>query len=440
MQNLLKAGAAVVDISPKKGIQLSGYPHYTRKNTGIHDPLYAGCIYLDNGSNRIAIVCMDFLTYSKKYVKEVRKKASSCTKLKPEQIMISFSHSHSSPRGSGRLDMEEIEKGNCLDENYLKQVEEKIVDIIKHASCNTFNAKIGIEKGVCGKEKGIGGNRRDPDGISDPAVWTIGIKDNDDNWKACLVRYSLHPTVLHEDNTLVSADYPGYIRKYLKKTKLGMEFLFAQGLPGDQSSRYFRNSQNFIEAKRIGYAIGEEASDVLDSMDFSSRIKILSVSQELEIELKELPPIEKIKQAIEKAKIYHESLQKAGAPPIDIQNAWLNLLGHEDTLAFGIKRQNGVKIEIVDEELPVEIQIIGIGDARIVGIQGELFAELGLEIEKKSPFEKTFVVGCANGVLPGYAYTEKAYREGGYETGASLLTAKSGKQIVNAAIRLLKKT
>jgi len=58
---MLKAGASIVDISPKKGIELAGYPHYLRHNTGIHDPLYASCIFLDDGITKLAIVCMDIL-------------------------------------------------------------------------------------------------------------------------------------------------------------------------------------------------------------------------------------------------------------------------------------------------------------------------------------------------------------------------------------------
>ena len=48
MKNRLRAGVSLVDISPGPGIELAGYPHHPRYNTGIHDPLYAGCICLDD--------------------------------------------------------------------------------------------------------------------------------------------------------------------------------------------------------------------------------------------------------------------------------------------------------------------------------------------------------------------------------------------------------
>jgi hypothetical protein len=46
----------------------------------------------------------------------------------------------------------------------------------------------------------------------------------------------------------------------------------------------------------------------------------------------------------------------------------------------------------------------------------------------------------ANGGMPGYAYTRAALEEGGYETDTSMLSARSGEIIVEAAIKLLKQT
>jgi len=43
---MLKAGMSRVDITPPQGLELAGYPHYPRNNTGAHDPLYAACMYL----------------------------------------------------------------------------------------------------------------------------------------------------------------------------------------------------------------------------------------------------------------------------------------------------------------------------------------------------------------------------------------------------------
>ncbi len=249
---MLIAGTSITEISPKKGIELAGYPHFPRHNTGVNDPLFASCIYLDNGEEKVAVLAMDLLFFSRKYVKKVRKKINEKTSIPKKNIFISVSHTHSGPWASGRLDLEALENGLDLDKDYIDELENKIVKLVVRAYSDTFNASIGSGYAICGANYGIGGNRRDPEGPSDPEVWVVALKDSDNISRATIVKYALHPTVLHEDSSLVSADYPGYIRKYLSQKKPALNLLFMQGTSGDQSTRYFRKGQSFTEAKRVG--------------------------------------------------------------------------------------------------------------------------------------------------------------------------------------------
>lgn len=440
MNKKLKAGAATVDISPDKGVELAGYPHCPRHNTGVHDPLFASCLYLDDGSTRLVIVAMDLLVYSKKYVREMRKQVSEKTGIPAGNIMLCCSHTHSAPWTSGRIDLEAIEKGLQPDENYLQELNNKIVSLITDTCINPFEAKIGVEKGYCGKEQGVGGNRRVPGGPVDPDVWTVGVQDMEGNWRGCLIKYALHPTVIHSESTVVSADFPGYLRNYLSEVKPNMTILFAQGTSGDQSTRYFRNGQNFKEACRIGSAIGLEVDNVLNKMRLSNEVDLLVKSIETDIELRILPEKEDAIKNIMNAERELEELRSVNTSYIDIRNAELKLLGAEDIFGYILLNDSGKRLELLEDEIPVEIQVIGIGDARIVCLQGELFVEFGLKIRDESPFEKTFVIELANGGLPGYAYTRGAIEQGGYETDTSMLSARSGEILAEKSLKLLKET
>jgi hypothetical protein len=440
IQRVLRAGVSIADISPGPGIELAGYPHHPRHNRGIHDPLFAACLCLDDGSTRLAIVSMDIVMYSKKYVNSVRDKAARRTNIPAKNIMICCSHTHSGPWASGRLDMEALEQGLKPDSDYVSDLGKTLVSLISEAYGNIFEARIGVEKGFCGREQGVGGNRRDPYGIADPEVWTIGVQDREGNWKACLVKYTLHPTFLHSESFLVSADYPGYIRKYLASTKPGMIFMFAQGPSGNQSPRYFRSGKTFAEAERVGTAIGVEADRVLDDMELFTDLPLQVKSIEIDVDIKKLPDKKSAETAVERTKRVWKQVKTAGAPERDVWNAELNFLGAEDTLAYVLLHERGKVLELLRDETPVEIQIIGIGDSRVVGLQGEIFVEFGMTIQYRAPFIKTFVVELANGCLPGYAATAKAHAEGGYETGTSLLTARTGEWFVEAALKLLYQT
>ena len=61
----------------------------------------------------------------------------------------------------------------------------------------------------------MGGNRNSVDGPADPEAGVLFLRKKASGEPLALsVVYSMHPTVLHEDSTLVSADFPGYTRAY----------------------------------------------------------------------------------------------------------------------------------------------------------------------------------------------------------------------------------
>jgi neutral ceramidase len=432
----LIAGVSIKDISPRQGVELFGYPHYKRPNTGIHDPLYASCLYLYDNKTKIVIVAMDLTKYSKKYVTHVRNRVSVITGIPHRNIMICCSHTHSSPQTAGRVDLDGIQKGIQPDARYLEELEDKLVSLIVEAVNNTFEARIGIEKGYCGKEQGVGGNRRDPNGPADPEVWVIGVQDYLDRWRAGMVKYALHPTFIHGESTVVTADYPCYIRRYLADSKPGITTLFVQGTSGNQSSRYFRSGQTFGEARRVGYTIGKEADRVLDSMVLSSQVDLFVRSKEVDLYLKKIPSREEAIKEVEVIKEHLGYLKSENGSYLDVRNAEVKLLGAENLLGYIVAGENN-KLDFIEDEAPAEVQVIGIGDARIVGFQGEIFVEYGLELKRLSPFDKTIVIELANGALPGYLCTSETYVEGGYEAGTSLLTAKTGEMFVNTALELL---
>lgn len=436
MSDLLRAGVAISDISPEPGVPLGGYPHHPRHNRGVHDPLFASCLYLDDGSTKVSIVTMDLLMISKRYVREVREAASAETGIPAANITICCSHTHSAPQASFMFTMDALEHGYEPDMDFVGRLKQQLIDLIVEAASNPFNASIGVEKGFCGREHGVGGNRRDAMGVADPEAWTIGVKDSDGRWRGIFVKYALHPTFLHSDNFLASADYPGYVRSYLGEAIPGAVFLFAQGASGNQSPRHFRTGKTFDEAKRVGTEIGRAVECVLAEMEVSTTESLTVGSMLVSAELRSLPDQRTAEMKTEAAKREFEAIRASGADEAEVWNAELKFLGAEDTLSLVLLSESE-DMDPVSEEWPIEIQLIGIGNSRVVFVAGEMFVEFGLTIQYRAPFEKCIVVTLANGAFPGYAATAQAYAIGGYETGASMLTGRSGEQLVDAAVELL---
>ncbi|MFP6877129.1 MAG: hypothetical protein VCA37_09895, partial [Roseibacillus sp.] len=99
----IRAGAAEREITPAAGLEIQ---HYFRKSIGVRDPLFARCLYLEDGAgNAIAIVGLDLIMGSFEACDQLR--AEIREKCGVTHTLLNFSHSHASaalgPRGRTRI-------------------------------------------------------------------------------------------------------------------------------------------------------------------------------------------------------------------------------------------------------------------------------------------------------------------------------------------------
>lgn len=442
---MLKAGMKRADITPPKGLELAGYPHYPRYNEGFHDPLYAACMYLNNGEQEVAIITLDLLFFSKKHVAAARRLASEKCGIKEQNIMISCSHTHSGPWASGRLDIESLEAGKEQPKEYVESLISTIAQIISEAKRNSFDAYFTSGTSVCGAESGIGGNRRIPGGPHDPLVSVLAVKDTSDEVRGIMVNYTLHPTFIHEWSNVCTADYPYYLKMQLEEMEPKALVGFAQGASGNQSSRYYRQGESYDEAERVGRTLGKAAHKVLENAEWINDFSINVANSEIELELRDFGTEEELVAQVEHdERIYKELYAKYGDSKNRDeyylwQNANLKLLGSEDQLGYVRMQKKGIKVELLYDEAPAEIQIIRLGKTILVGLPGELFVEYGLYIKAVAGFGTVVVNELTNGCLPGYLYTPESIVTGGYETDTSMLGENCGKYLVEETLKTIEK-
>ena len=97
--NILKAGFSRVDITPRVGVELTGYlPWPLRASKGVLAPLEARGIALELGESKACIVCCDLCLLSpdvaEKTVQTVLKRLPFLTR---DNVMVLCSHTHSAP-------------------------------------------------------------------------------------------------------------------------------------------------------------------------------------------------------------------------------------------------------------------------------------------------------------------------------------------------------
>ncbi len=441
---MLKAGMTRVDITPPLGIELEGYPHYARNNTGAHDPLHAACMYLCSNGAEAVMVTLDLLFISKVYVAEIRRRVNERCGINPDSIMISCSHTHSGPCTSGFIDVESIETGRARPVEYIESVIAKVTDAIAEAKASAFDAYFASGTAMCGAESGVGGNRRIPGGPHDPLVSVMAIKEKaTDNVRGVMVNYTLHPTFIHEWSNVCTADYPAYIKVQIEEVYPTALTGFAQGCSGNQSSRYYRQGESFDEAERVGRVLGKAANTVIAKAQWKDELVIKSVVTSQEVDIRSFGTEEElVARVAENEAIYKELYAKYGKSENREeyylwQNANLKLLGSENQLGYVRLINRGVEIDILNDELPAEVQVLRLGDTCVVGLQGEWFVEYGLFIKAMAGFTTVIVNEVSNGYLPGYVYTPESTVVGGYETDTSMLGEKFGRKLVNKVLETI---
>jgi len=433
----LFAGAAIIDVTPQKPMFLHGYPHDERTSEGTHDPLYASAMIIDNGENQIGFCAVDVIFITKEITDSVRSEVQKITGIKGENLMISASHTHSGPVIFSDIFYDPVVPK--ADSEYIMYLVNKIVKVYIEAFHNKRESKIAI---TTADGSGVGGNRHSITDATDPEVSVIVLKDAiTDKVFALSTIYCMHPTILHEDSKLYSADFPGYTRQFIKDN-LGDEIilLYQTGPSGNQSPRHFINSNTFEEAERLGSKLGKQIANSvlqLNTSDYQDWLSILHLQSPLVLPKRKFMTTEEATEKVifVKNKLEKMRLEKAPAKEIrTVECDWFGALENKQLVKMSV---NGELEKVYNSVLPAEINIVAMGDTRFVFLPGELFVEYSLWI-KELTNHKTFTSTMSNGVLAGYLVTEQAEQEGGYEASNSIFPAKGGAHLMKKIQQMLK--
>jgi Neutral/alkaline non-lysosomal ceramidase, N-terminal len=431
----LKSGTAVVDITPENSMFLVGYPHVERMSEGVNDPLCASALYLENKHDSLLMIAVDILFIDAKTVNEIRRGIADRCNVRTENIMISCTHTHSGPVTIDMLSFSHDPVVPEVNHEYMIKFTRRIIEAGVQAASITEPAETAV---TSANISGVGGNRHNPDGLRDPEAGIIVISNPETKKiKAISLIYSMHPTILHEDSKLVSADFPGYTREYLK-SRFGADIviLYHTGPEGNLSPRYDVKGQTFEEAERLGNILGgyvADKIDVLSDEDFDAEPRLGAASSMITPVRRAMPSRQEAEQNLifRRGEFARLKNLKVGHGPI--RTAECAVFGAEETSFLAKCVEDGSLDRVLADYVQVELQVLRIGAAYIVAFPGEMFVEFALKLKQESPV-KTFAVCLANGEMQGYIATEDAT---GYEADNSLFAPGTGYLMVDAALKLI---
>lgn len=418
----MDAGVAQIEITPPVGIDLTGYIARGGPAIGVHDPIYAKALVVDNGETQVALLTVDVLGLHLPFVNSVRKAIEKRCGIPAAHIMIACSHTHAGPATM------RLEGCGVIHEAYQARLHQALVDVTHQAWRQRRSARFGVGHGEV--TTGVH-NRRNPGAIIDPDLGILRVEEETGRLLAVVLNYTCHPTCVTGENRLLSAEYCGYATAAVEAAT-GAVTLFITGAIGDVGPA--RRGWDVLE--QIGGAVAAETLRLLPTITVQPWANVTATSQPLELPLQPLPTVEALNQmlaAIQQRLADPELMQQPYQPQIQgAMLAWVTTTLEQVT--------TGRATPMVTTEL----QVLRIGDLALVSAPGELFVELGLAIKQGAAVEHLFICGFSNDNI-GYIPTPQAYPQGGYEVAdaykyyryPAALAPAAGQHLVATALTLL---
>lgn len=429
---MIQADATEVCITPPIGVDLSGYfAPGGRASTDVHDHLMAQALVLDDGETRVALVICDLLAVTPDFVAPVRELIHERTGIPPAHVMVACIHSHTAPATASMQDIGEA------DMPYVRMVARHVAGAVAASVGKLRPARLSVARG---EHPGLAWNRLGRADVN-PALAVVRIDDDAGAPLALLAHYACHPVILGP-KTIISADYPGTLRRHLRREYPGV-ILFANGAAGDIdpiTNRVAWGQGTFEDVERTGAAL---AVDVWEAAQraapvHGAKIQVRRAAVRLAYDV---PAPEAIRARIAQ---YEAEIEAQGEQP----ERFTEVIGEAQMPRFWLRHYKSLAERLEAGETldykDIEMQAFVIaGELALLALPGELFTAAGRAVQAASPHAHTLPVCYANGAY-GYFPPPVEFETAGYAATLAAAVHNSppfkpdiAARIVEGAARLL---
>jgi len=442
-----KAGFSRVNVTPSVNTPIIGY-YIERRVEGVLDELEVNAAAFEAGGKCAVIMSVDNCAIGKKRCDEIRERVAELCGIDADAVFIASTHTHTGPGAS--LTFGETE--DILKE-YWKRLIDKCVDAAFLAKADLSPAKLGF--GV-GEAKNVAFIRRfrmkdgsvmtNP-GVNNPDILEpletvderVGVLriDRENKDSIVILNFGNHPDTV--GGSLISADWPGFARKFVEKAIDNTKCIFFNGAQGDVNhvnvhpkggdfNDMFNDfdgcSRGYGHARHIGRVVAAAAMQVYDKVEWTDIDSI-----DARIEAIDVPSHKANKDELILAKKYTELHQTGRDCEIPFEGMALT------TVVAEAKRM--VSLENGPDFFTLPMSVIKLGKIAFVGFPGEPFTEIGRAVKDTEGYALILPCCCANDSR-GYFPSSKAYTEGGYEARASRFAPGISELLVGKAKEMLK--
>jgi hypothetical protein len=221
----LRAGGGARAITPDINaapVYLAGFDQ-GRQATGVHDDVWARALVLEQGELRTAMIAIDAVGYFHHDVVAIREAAKH---LAIDEIVVAATHTHESKDTMGMWGAELNESG--YDAEYQRFIVEQAVGALEDAIAELTDVTMTVGTATAAQ---FVRDSRLPE-VRDDALRTLHFTADDGTPIVTLVVWGNHPESLGDSNTLVTSDYPHYLRDEIEQRLPGTTAVFISGILG----------------------------------------------------------------------------------------------------------------------------------------------------------------------------------------------------------------
>ena len=442
----LKAGAAIVDVTPAKFPVLVNGGMTSRTASEVTTRINARAIVVDDGRERIGIVVVDSCMMPRELLDEAKQLAAQQTGLKADRILISSTHTHTAPSSMGAL-------GTDADADYLPVLRAGIAEALAKAEANLEPAEVGWSKEHAAEFTALRRWIRRPDrlaedpfgdftvranmhagrnpddvtgesGPEDPDLTMISFRSKTGRPIAVLANFSMH---YFSGQKPLAADYFGLfcdgLQQQLNQSndqQPAFVGLMSHGCSGDIWRRDYKQPLDQQEA----YSEISEYTDALLQVALKAYQNI-RYAADADLAMSEVRPT--LNYRVPNAARLEWAKKIVAEMGDRLPKTQPEIYAREQIYLHELQAT-----EIV-------VQALRIGDIAIATTPNETYALTGLKVKLQSPLAKTMVIELANGG-DGYIPPPEQHLLGGYNTWAARsagLEVTAEPKIVEHALQLL---
>jgi hypothetical protein len=379
---------------------------------GVHDDLFVRALYLEHAGEAALVMGFDLCFLGREDADRLKGAIGRRIDLSPRQILLNTSHTHTGPS----VGTWAYGDHTPPDRLYLRELEAATVsaacqarDSMRDATLRAGKTRSLVPMSRRKKdEQGrvYRGMRPNPDGAVCDTLPIALFQDTAGRPICLLFSVSCHPSII--DGWQISAEYPGVAMARLDAHLGATASLFLQGTGGDAKPRMIGDLEDrwrvgdWEDVRRTGETVAQEVIAALAAGLAPVEPEIRTALVEMEWPLEPAPERAGFRQIAE-----------------DPATGELQRLWAERQVAL-LDRGQALLTAV-----PITLQGVQLGRAgthavggRLVGIEGEAVAELGLLIERFYDDGVTFPLGYTNG-QGLYLPTSAMMDEGGYEVVSS---------------------